>query len=237
MSRTRHRARRTIHRTAWAVLAMSAAAIIALASANARATESVSPAEAAPLASRSAAPAPGPEMGSGLRSAESFATIEDDAARSKALFAEAAKVLLHPRCVNCHPAGDQPHQGEEPTLHQPPVTRGADGFGAVGMRCATCHHDENFDPGRVPGAPHWHLAPLEMAWEGLTAGAICKQLKDPARNGDRDLPAIVKHMKEDPLVAWGWNPGTEREPAPGDQEAFGALIAAWAQAGAACPEG
>ena len=34
--------------------------------------------------------------------------------RSVALFAELGKVLTHPRCVNCHPAGDRPRQGDEP---------------------------------------------------------------------------------------------------------------------------
>ncbi len=172
-----------------------------------------------------------------LRPASSFDGIEDPAERARAIFSEASKVLTHPRCVNCHPAGDQPLQGEKMAAHQPVIGRGADGFGAVAMRCDTCHHQANYDPGRVPGAPHWHLAPIEMAWEGLDAGEICEQLKDPERNGGRDLEAIVSHMKKDPLVGWGWTPGADREPAPGDQETFAALIAAWASAGAACPEG
>ncbi len=43
-----------------------------------------------------------------LATPESFAAINDTAARSAALFTEAGKVLTHPRCVNCHPAGDRP---------------------------------------------------------------------------------------------------------------------------------
>jgi hypothetical protein len=42
-------------------------------------------------------------------------------------------------------------------------------------------------------------------------------------------------MAEDSLVGWGWAPGAGREPAPGTQKEFGALIAAWAESGAACP--
>ena len=62
-----------------------------------------------------------------------FAAIADPATRSAALFTEARQGADHPRCVNCHPAGDRPRQGEGATsrLHQPPVTRGADGFGSV----------------------------------------------------------------------------------------------------------
>ena len=171
-----------------------------------------------------------------LRPAAEFAPIKDSNVRSIALFEEASKVLVHARCVNCHPSGDEPLQGETGARHEPPVHRGAGGHGVVGMRCSTCHGDANFDPGQLPGAPHWHLAPRSMAWEGLSVGEICRQLKDPARNGDRDLAAIVKHMREDPLVAWGWDPGEGREPAPGSQEVFGELIAAWAETGAACPD-
>ncbi len=172
-----------------------------------------------------------------LQPVTSFATIADEAERSAALFAEAGKVLTHSRCVNCHPAGDSPHQGEAGSLHQPPVRRGYGGIGVVGMQCVTCHLDENFDPGRVPGDPHWRLAPREMAWEGLTLGQICAQIKDRERNGDRDLKAIVKHMREDSLVGWAWAPGADRQPAPGSQQAFGELIRAWVDSGAVCPEG
>lgn len=173
--------------------------------------------------------------GAALRGPEDFAGIEDAAARSAALFAEAGEVLTHPRCVNCHPAGDRPLQGESGEAHQPWVRRDSDGHGAVGMRCAACHHQANFDPGRVPGAPHWHLAPVEMAWEGLSAAEICAQLKDRSRNGDRSLEEIVVHMRSDPLVSWGWDPGAGREPAPGSQAVFADLIAAWVETGAICP--
>ena len=93
-----------------------------------------------------------------LRSPSAFASIADPAARSAALFVEAGKVLQHPRCLNCHPDGDRPSQGTG-YPHQPPVQRGADGFGVTTMRCTTCHGEANFDPGRVPGVQGWHLAP------------------------------------------------------------------------------
>ena len=47
-----------------------------------------------------------------LRAPGAFTNIADPAQRSAALFVEAGKVLLHPRCVNCHPAGDRPIQGD-----------------------------------------------------------------------------------------------------------------------------
>src|SRR5262249_17178620 len=81
-----------------------------------------------------------------LASPESFATTDDPAVRSAAMFIELGKVLPHPRCVNCHPAGDRPRQGEQGRLHQPPVERGPDGLGLAAMRCSNCHQEKNFDP-------------------------------------------------------------------------------------------
>jgi len=179
----------------------------------------------------------GPSAGSGsLRSPASFDNIQDRAARSRALFSEAGKVILHARCLNCHPAGDQPSQGEAVTPHLPAVVRGPDGHGAIGLRCDTCHQAENYAPSGVPGHPKWALAPLEMAWQGQTLGAICAQLKDPARNGGKSLAQIHEHMAHDSLVGWGWSPGGARKPAPGTQAQLGALVGAWIATGAECPQ-
>jgi hypothetical protein len=170
-----------------------------------------------------------------LRQVSEFAGISDQRARAVVLFEEAGKVITHPRCMNCHPAGDRPTQTDLMRPHEPWVVRGADGNGAPGMRCNTCHHAENFDPARVPGHPMWHLAPIEMAWQGKTLGEICEQIKDRARNGNKDMAALIHHMAEDSLVGWGWSPGAGRVPAPGTQAEFGELIKAWAEAGAHCP--
>lgn len=170
-----------------------------------------------------------------LSSPSAFAAIRDRNTRSLALFAEVAKVITHPRCLNCHPAGDRPTQTDAMRPHMPWVTRGDGGIGAAGMRCPTCHHAENFDPARVPGNPKWSLAPNEMAWQGLTPGEICRQIKDEDKNGGRDMRALVEHMSSDELVGWAWHPGAGRTPAPGTQAQFGQLVKAWADSGAACP--
>ena len=83
-------------------------------------------------------------------------------------------------------------QGRDRIFHQPPVTRGAEGKGVVGMECAGCHQDRNVEQARVPGAPNWHLAPLEMAWVGKTPQSICLQVKDLERNGGKSLAEIAR---------------------------------------------
>ena len=105
-----------------------------------------------------------------LRAPSDFANIADKAARSRALFEESAKVITSPRCMNCHPAGDRPLQGNDKHLHEPPVARGADGAGTPGNICAGCHTERNFtlpapavSYSSIPGHPRWHLAPKEMA--------------------------------------------------------------------------
>jgi hypothetical protein len=165
-----------------------------------------------------------------------FAAISDRGERSRALFVEAARVFHHPRCVNCHPDGDVPHQRLAMEAHDPPVVRGPANNGVPGLECSTCHQDRNQDLTRVPGAPKWQLAPLGMAWFGKSTAYICTELKDPKRNGGRALAQIADHVSHDALVGWAWHPGADREPAPGTQAQLGALIEAWIATGAECPE-
>jgi hypothetical protein len=171
-----------------------------------------------------------------LRPVSDFDNIADKSKRAVALFEEAGKVIQSPRCMNCHPATERPTQTDAMRPHQPLVIRGEAGMGAPGgLACTTCHHEANFDPAGVPGNPVWHLAPAEMAWQGKTLGQICVQIKDRERNGGKDMAELIRHMGEDPLVGWGWNPGAGRTPAPGTQKQFGELIKAWADAGGTCP--
>jgi hypothetical protein len=176
------------------------------------------------------------QSNSALAPVSSFNNITDARRRSLALFKEAGTVIMHPRCLNCHPADDTPRQGEDMRVHAQPVQRGPNGAGIAPMRCSTCHVSANFDAGGIPGHPRWRLAPIEMAWLGQSLGAICEQIKDPKRNGGRTLSQIVDHMARDSLVGWAWQPGKGREPAPGTQEEFGALIKAWENMGAYCPK-
>ena len=178
-----------------------------------------------------------------LRAPAAFANIPDDAARSRALFAEAAKVIMNPRCMNCHPAADRPLQGNDQHPHFPPAPRGENGVGIAGNTCSACHMEQNTPMiagpvapfASIPGHPRWGLAPIEMAWEGKSMGEICRQLKDSSRNGGRDLALLHEHLAHDDLVAWGWRPGPGRDPAPGSQERLGELIKAWIDTGAQCP--
>jgi len=187
-----------------------------------------------PPAAVSTAPAGEPPPGH-LRAPAQFAAIADRAARSRALFVEAGRVLTHPRCVNCHPPDQTPRQGDDHALHDPPVLRGAADRGIPALGCDTCHQDRNAELARVPGAPSWHLAPATMAWLGKSPAAICTQLKDPARNGNRTLAQIHDHVAHDGIVAWGWAPGADRAPAPGSQAELAALVQAWIETGAVCP--
>jgi hypothetical protein len=184
-----------------------------------------------------------PEMvstASGLASVESFSAIADPAKRSAALFAEAGKVLQHPRCLNCHPVTRSPTQGDDLHPHVPPISSDAQ-IAAAGLPCGSCHQTRNSPTSSagirsVPGAEHWGLAPASMAWQGLSIGEVCEQIRDPVRNGERSLEKIRVHLAEDHLVGWAWHPGEGREPVPGTQEQFGELVTAWIATGAHCPQ-
>jgi hypothetical protein len=178
-----------------------------------------------------------------LRPPSAFAGISDPQARSRMLFTEAAKVIMNPRCMNCHPASDRPTQGNDMHPHSPAATRGADGGGVPGNTCGACHMDRNVPifAGQqtsfqsLPGHSRWGLAPIEMAWEGKSIGEICRQIKDPRRNGGRDLALLHEHLAHDDLVGWAWKPGPGRDPAPGTQQQLGELVQAWIDSGAECP--
>jgi hypothetical protein len=180
--------------------------------------------------------------GQSLKPASDFDGIADRANRSRAMFTEIGKLLTHPRCMNCHPAGPHPLQGAG-REHNPRVWRADLETGAVGTTCASCHTEANVTLHEratyksIPGHPRWDLAPLSMAWEGKSLGDICRQLKDTKLNGGRDLAMLQEHIAKDDLVAWGWNPGAGRQPAPGTQEAAGKLVQAWIDTGAECPLG
>jgi hypothetical protein len=153
---------------------------------------------------------------------------------SERAFARIAEVLRHPRCMNCHPVGDSPRQTDDRVRHRMLVARGPDDHGTPAMRCTTCHQTVNTADGRVPGAPHWHLAPRSMGWEGLSDGDLCRAVKDPKRNGGRSIASIVKHMTTDALVQWAWSPGPRTIP-PLSQSDFHQAVRQWAAGGAACP--
>jgi hypothetical protein len=193
------------------------------------------------VSAASAQTEPKPVANQTLKSPSEFTSIGNQDDRSRAIFTEIGKLLTHPRCMNCHPAGQHPLQGAEHSEHRPPAWRGEAGAGVPGASCAMCHTDGNFTLHEaatyqsIPGHPRWQLAPPSMSWEGKSLGDICRQLKDKNRNGGRDLAALQDHVAKDDLVAWGWNPGPGREPAPGSQKSAGELVQAWIDSGAQCP--
>jgi hypothetical protein len=154
---------------------------------------------------------------------------------SHAAFQRVARVLRHPRCLNCHTLTEFPRVGDERARHAMNVQRGPEDRGMAAMRCSTCHQSVNQDLARVPGAPSWHLAPLSMGWEGLDDHALAEALKDPARNGGKHLAELLHHMAEDPLVGWGWDPGAGRLPVPVPRAEVVLAFEEWIDGGAVSP--
>jgi hypothetical protein len=150
-------------------------------------------------------------------------------------------VLTHQRCLNCHPADDRPRQGEDSHIHNFEVRRGPDNHGVAALKCQSCHQDENNDFSGVPGAPEWSLAPIEMAWAGLSRVEIARSMLNPENNGGRSLEETVKHLTEHELVLWAWEPGMDvagnpREKPPVSKEEYIKAVKEWAAGGAVIPE-
>ena len=182
-------------------------------------------------------------LGSGfifLLSSQNILAQSSQREQSLRYFDQAAKVFQHPRCLNCHPAGDRPLQGMDMHEHLMNVQRGPKDHGATALNCNACHGTENNKYSQVPGAPHWQLAPRQMGWVGLSKKQLCQKLKagtQPGRMaGDMTPEEFIKHNAEDKLVAWGWSPGERREPVPFTQKKFGDIVAQWIATGAECPD-
>ena len=165
-----------------------------------------------------------------------------DKKKAVAAFGEMSKVLFSARCANCHPAGDTPTQGDAMTPHTQGVTRGPKGEGVTSMHCATCHQQENLDgPHLPPGVSKgWHMPPTDqrMVFQGLTPGQLCRNLKDPSKNGGHNgAEASMEHiLKKDPLVMWAWEPGNGRTTPPMTFAEFESHINDWIANGADCPK-
>jgi hypothetical protein len=165
-----------------------------------------------------------------------------DRAQGVQAFETVRQVLQHPRCQNCHIQGDAPLQFDEGRVHAQNVKRGVDGKGVPGLTCGTCHAAANspasYGTHAPPGAPNWHLPPAahKMVFLGMSSGAVCRTLKDPAANGGKNLAALVEHVSSDKLVLWGWSPGGGRAPVSISHEDFVSKFKTWVDAGAPCPE-
>lgn len=165
-------------------------------------------------------------------------SIEKDSVASVKAFAKVYKVLMSPRCMNCHPAGDVPLQGDDSHLHTMSPKRGVDGKGLFAMKCSNCHQPTN-TPGlhTPPGNPEWHLPPadMKMVFEGRTPHQLAKQLIDPAQNGNKTLEKLLEHAN-DTLVLAGWNPGEGRSLPPMSHAAFKKAWETWITKGAYAPK-
>lgn len=165
------------------------------------------------------------------------APIKDSVASVKA-FMQVYKVLMSPRCMNCHPAGDTPLQGDDSHLHTMGITRGPDGKGMYAARCSNCHQPENTAGLHMPpGNPKWGLPParMKMVFQGRTPRQLATQLLDPKQNGGRTKARLIDHMANDDLVGWAWHPGEGRKLPPMNRAAFAAQVKTWLNSGAYIP--
>ena len=163
--------------------------------------------------------------------------IKKDSIASVKAFQKVYSVLMSPRCMNCHPKGDVPLQGEDSHIHQMMPQRGKDGKGLYAMKCANCHQPEN-TPGlhMPPGNPNWHLPPadMKMVFEGKTSHELAKQLVNPKLNGNKDMKKLIEHA-DDGLVLSGWNPGEGLKQPPLSHKEFKKAWIAWIENGAYAP--
>ena len=174
----------------------------------------------------------GPEKASGPK------PVAKDSIGSVKAFMQVYKVLMSARCMNCHPSGDIPLQGDDSHLHTMSPRRGIDGKGVYAMKCSNCHQETN-TPGlhTPPGNPNWHLPPadMRMVFQGRTPRQLAKQLIDPKQNGHKNRGQLIAHAW-DGVVVGAWNPGEGRSLPPMSHDAFAKAWVAWITKGAYAPK-
>ena len=162
-----------------------------------------------------------------------------DSTGSKKAFLAAYRVLMHPRCMNCHPSGEAPLQGDDSHAHTMNVQRGHDGKGMYALKCSNCHQPQN-SPGlhMPPGNPNWHLPPadMKMVFQGKSPRELAAQLLDPDRNGHKTKAQLIEHVTSDSLVKGGWNPGEGRTLPPLSHKEFARQFKMWIDKGAYLPD-
>ncbi|WP_136442611.1 hypothetical protein [Pacificoceanicola onchidii] len=159
------------------------------------------------------------------------------------------EVASHPRCANCHTGASDRPMWSGPSYgktrpHGMNIRAGESRIGAEHVLCSTCHTTKSDDWAKANTTSHaaprvamdWQLAPVEADWFGRTSVEICEQLRDPERNGDRDMLALAEHLDHDLILHWAWKPGGGREPAPYSLQAHVNDILIWGTAGFPCPE-
>ena len=152
--------------------------------------------------------------------------INNDSVESVHAFMDVYKVLMSPRCMNCHPSGDIPLQGDDNHLHTMFPRRGKDGKGVYAMKCQNCHQPENTAGLHTPpGNPKWQLPPadMKMVFQGRSAHDLALQIMDYNKNGHKNKAQLLEHAR-DTLVKAAWNMG-ERRPAP--PTAYNDFVKAW----------
>ncbi len=169
---------------------------------------------------------------------DALTNINKDSIESVKAFMKVYKVLMNPRCMNCHPSGEVPLQGDDSHLHTMFPKRGNEGKGVYAMKCSNCHQPEN-TPGEhtPPGNPNWHLpaANMKMVFQGRTANQLAKQLMNPKQNGNKTTAQLIEHA-DDGLVLAAWNPGEGRTLPPMSHDEFKQAWITWIKKGAYAPK-
>lgn len=163
--------------------------------------------------------------------------VNADSTESAQAFLEVYKVLMSPRCMNCHPAGNRPLQDDDSHVHIMNVLRGKDGKGLYALKCTNCHQPEN-TPGinSPPGNPKWQLPPanMKMVFEGRNAHDLALQIMDYNRNGHKNKEQLIEHAR-DTLVKAGWHMGEGRMPPPLAYDEFLKVWDTWINKGGYAP--
>jgi hypothetical protein len=174
-----------------------------------------------------------------IKTRETKEATDKRALKSKEAFLKAYTVFTHPRCMNCHPKGDIPLQGDDSHLHAQGVQRGREGKGVLALKCKNCHQEANLKGvNQPPGNPHWQMPPMnrKMVFEGMSPKQLAIHFKDNQFTGFKKLEDMIEHVEKESLVLNSFVPIDGCEKLPMSHKEFVESVKEWIVKGAAVPD-
>jgi len=156
-----------------------------------------------------------------------------------------ASLLTHPRCMNCHPAGEHPPAGRRPSRAQ---ARGMAQrhrqfrprpCGGMPHRTQTCPCMRPRLTRAFPAIPRWGVG---AAVDGLgrargIGGHLPTAERHRTQRPARDLALLQEHIAKDDLGGHGAGPpAPAAKQRPARRKPPGQLVQAWIDSGAECPQ-
>lgn len=180
-----------------------------------------------------------PDIQTGTRGSDSFAPVY--------------RVVMSPRCRNCHTTEGQGPQIGERGMPHPFLVNNHTQLAGIGMGCNSCHaprsashspqharppHSRSVDEWREPGGfkvPGVSKQRFTIP-ASISAAALCGKMKDVALAWQRANVDVIEFIEHDQLIEQAWQSNTGRTLPCGSHQGFITAFRTWHTKRMPCPQ-